>query len=148
MDFYSIGGALSKFGSITNSKLCLYELWGTIYFTSCSFSRRFRTMDFIDEGFTGDVSSYLNNWHTEWKINYCTTSKQCWIFNIVHEGISIYSPLSTFKLYYIMWKFIKNYDMKYERERERGGGVMHSLIIQDVLKEIWVALQRIQESYI
>lgn len=37
--------------------------------------------------------------------------------------------------------------MKYERERE-GGGVMHSLIIQDVLKEIWVALQRIQESYI
>lgn len=38
--------------------------------------------------------------------------------------------------------------MKYERERERGGGVMHSLIIQDVLKEIWVALQRIQESYI
>lgn len=35
-----------------------------------------------------------------------------------------------------------------EREKGGGGGVMHSLIIQDVLKEIWVALQRIQESYI
>lgn len=41
--------------------------------------------------------------------------------------------------------------MKYKRERERKservwGGLIHSLIIQAVVKELWVALQRSHES--